>query len=604
MTMTKLSVVAVSVGSPRDHSMKGHRVSSSIARKALPGRSPLHLTVSDGIQGNRTAAHDAQVYAFFSHHYDRWASSLGIPREDWNWCHWGENLTLTTDPPLDESEVRIGDVWRFGPSNLSDEDSEESTEEEGYGVELEVCGGRVPCSRLAWRCGQGEGWLKEVAESGNCGVYLRVRRGGQLAAGDVGQIVRTKDSEAMPVARIAQMAFGGDSPENRVTMGSLLRQKGLQRMNRIYLQRKLNLLRDKELKTKEGWPGWRPFELVRVQEETPDTKSFYLRPTDGKPLPPYSPGQFMTINLPEPCGLTRCWSLSQWSSDEEPTEYRLTVKRAGPASGFLHDATTPLGIKARAPAGLFTVDRNSLFARRQIYISAGIGLSPIAAMLQAHTLHDGLQKTPAICIHVTKNGSTLVFPELLRGLPSLIKVILFYTEPREGVDILGQDYHHKGRPDKNFWETLLEPDFFVDPMQITPIAIAGKFSDCYICGPPAFEADTRSYLKAAGVPDPCVRTESFVTQFSDEEPPEDLEEARICFTKSQKETQWVRDKSLTILEIAEQAGLEPPKGCEAGACGTCRSTLVSGKVVGGVQEDGGVHICVAKPATPVVEVEI
>lgn len=48
----------------------------------------------NGIEGHKSAVHDAQVHAFFSKHYDYWTSRLNIDRSQWDWAFWGENLTL------------------------------------------------------------------------------------------------------------------------------------------------------------------------------------------------------------------------------------------------------------------------------------------------------------------------------------------------------------------------------------------------------------------------------------------------------------------------------------------------------------------------------
>ncbi len=44
-----------------------------------------------------------------------------------------------------------------------------------------------------------------------------------------------------------------------------------------------------------GWLGWRPFEVARKVDESEEISSFYLVPTDGKDLPPFEPGQFVSV---------------------------------------------------------------------------------------------------------------------------------------------------------------------------------------------------------------------------------------------------------------------------------------------------------------------
>ena len=46
-----------------------------------------------------------------------------------------------------------------------------------------------------------------------------------------------------------------------------------------------------------GWSGQRKFEVVRVEPEADQVRSFYLKPHDRRPLPPYEPGQYLTFNL-------------------------------------------------------------------------------------------------------------------------------------------------------------------------------------------------------------------------------------------------------------------------------------------------------------------
>lgn len=70
--------------------------------------------------------------------------------------------------------VFVGDVWEF---------------QGDPGAVLQVSGTHIPCSRLAWRCGQNNAWLAQVADIRFCGVYLRVLQPGQIYAGDKNRIV-------------------------------------------------------------------------------------------------------------------------------------------------------------------------------------------------------------------------------------------------------------------------------------------------------------------------------------------------------------------------------------------------------------------------------
>jgi hypothetical protein len=46
----------------------------------------------------------------------------------------------------------------------------------------------------------------------------------------------------------------------------------------------------------------------------------------------------------------------------------------------------------------------------------------------------------------------------------------------------------------------------------------------------------------------------------------DIEEATVTFTKSKVTAKWLASEKLSILELAEKAGLEPLYGCRSAMC--------------------------------------
>ncbi|MFP3693557.1 pyridoxamine 5'-phosphate oxidase, partial [Burkholderia sp. SIMBA_048] len=71
--------------------------------------------------------------------------------------------------------------------------------------------------------------------------------------------------------------------------------------------------------------------------------------------------------------LTRTYTLSD---ARDPHHYRISVKREGIASNWLHDhLATGMEIEAMAPRGAFVYDTNS--PRPAVFISAGIGITPM-----------------------------------------------------------------------------------------------------------------------------------------------------------------------------------------------------------------------------------
>lgn len=80
-----MEVIAVSRSLPKEYELKGMKISSSIIHDPLTSRTDFIELDESGIIGNRTAAHDGPVYAFFAENYDFWCSDLGIDRSSWNW---------------------------------------------------------------------------------------------------------------------------------------------------------------------------------------------------------------------------------------------------------------------------------------------------------------------------------------------------------------------------------------------------------------------------------------------------------------------------------------------------------------------------------------
>src|SRR5262245_49721657 len=85
-----------------------------------------------------------------------------------------------------------------------------------------------------------------------------------------------------------------------------------------------------------AWPGFRPFSLREKVRESENVASFHLIPEDGRPLPPYLPGQYLTVRLAIPGverPVVRSYSLSDAARSDR---YRLTIKRIGPRPGETH----------------------------------------------------------------------------------------------------------------------------------------------------------------------------------------------------------------------------------------------------------------------------
>src|SRR6202022_2556411 len=81
------------------------------------------------------------------------------------------------------------------------------------------------------------------------------------------------------------------------------------------------------------WNGIRKFSIQKKVMENEDTCSFYLKPHDHKPLPPFLPGQYLTFELRIPGQrnkTVRCYSLSEGPL---PDFYRVSTRGLGARRG-------------------------------------------------------------------------------------------------------------------------------------------------------------------------------------------------------------------------------------------------------------------------------
>lgn len=85
----------------------------------------------------------------------------------------------------------------------------------------------------------------------------------------------------------------------------------------------------------------------------------------------------------------------------------------------------------------------------------------------------------------------------------------------------------------------------------------------------------------------------------------DIEEAHVTFTKSKVTATWTAEEDLSILQLAEKAGLKPKFGCRSAVCGSCEVKLLKGQVYGPEGDfPKGIFICHSYPASREIEIEL
>ncbi len=337
-----------------------------------------------------------------------------------------------------------------------------------------------------------------------------------------------------------------------------------------------------------GWQGYRKFEVARVVEETPETRSFYLRPHDGRPLPPFLPGQHLTFQLripDQPRPVIRCYSLSAAPNTEQ---FRITVKkvryenelgetRLGCSSGFLHGQVHAGDIlDVKAPAGEFHLPPGS--DHPVVLLAGGVGITPFASIVDALAREGGHREVWLFYSATHRQGAALC-GELRAAAEALPQLNLRLLHSRPGEDEQqGVDYHHLGRLDRAYLARELPSNNY----------------DFYLCGPPAMMTSLTEQLIDWGVPAERIHSEAFGPAL---QPAAVNETVTVHFARSGKALQW---SGGSLLELAEKNGVTMESGCRAGSCGACLTAVKSGEVEylqapGIVPEAGSCLACVSVP---------
>ena len=194
-----------------------------------------------------------------------------------------------------------------------------------------------------------------------------------------------------------------------------------------------------------SWNGWRKFVIKKIVEESPEIKSFYLYPEDGKEITNFHAGQYISVQVfVSELGLLqpRQYSLS---SAFNPEYYRISVKKdngnasnpSGMVSQTLHSKSEGDVIWISAPAGLFHLEKDT--ENPLVLISGGVGLTPMLSMLETNL--NTLQNKKTVWIHGCRNESVHAFKEQISTLKEdakWLETFTFYDSVQNDDDISNQ----------------------------------------------------------------------------------------------------------------------------------------------------------------------
>jgi ferredoxin-NADP reductase len=357
----------------------------------------------------------------------------------------------------------------------------------------------------------------------------------------------------------------------------------------------------KESPAPVAWEGFRPLQVASIKRESGTIVSFRLTPTDGNTIAPPDAGQYVTLRLrphgPDKPPVVRSYSLSSIAGEDG---YWISVKLEphGVGSEFLHTRVREGdAIDAAAPRGSFVLRDHG---RPVVLISAGIGATPVVAMLQALAL--ARSSRDVWWLHGARNSNEHAFSQevdrLLDSLPHHHRLVA-YSRPLP-IDVAGSGFDTTGRLDIEMIEAARVP---VD-------------ADYYLCGPDGLMRKISAALIARGVPPEQLAAEIFgaapslapgvITgeRATPHQPDGPLGPGpAVTFGRSNLTVAW-DPKYSSLLELAEACDVPARFSCRTGVCHYCETGILAGTVAYNPKPlepppDGRALVCCSRPSSEV-----
>jgi ferredoxin-NADP reductase len=358
----------------------------------------------------------------------------------------------------------------------------------------------------------------------------------------------------------------------------------------------------------QAWQGFKDFTVqLRVFEDPAESIcSFYLVPVDGQPLPTFKPGQFLTFKLQvkdQESGkikpVVRCYSLSD---SPHADYYRVSIKRVpappsqpnlppGCSSNYFHDYVEEgVQLSVKAPSGHFyLIEKEPLPI---VLVGGGIGITPMVSIVNT-LLNSGSSREIWLFYGVRNSAdhAMKLHLESLQQAHENFHLHVCYSRPNEQ-DQPEQDYQHKGHVD----------------LKLLQLTLPFQRHQFYICGPRAMMESLVPALAGWGVSTDDIYYESFgpatLPKHKKSKPQTSKAAASsqaitVTFSKSGKSISWDPDAE-SLLELAEDNGIDVDSGCRAGSCGSCQTALESGDVEYTQDPDAEIEpghclLCISKP---------
>ncbi|WP_371088427.1 2Fe-2S iron-sulfur cluster-binding protein [Variovorax sp. RCC_210] len=267
---------------------------------------------------------------------------------------------------------------------------------------------------------------------------------------------------------------------------------------------------------------------------TPAIKAFVLRSASGAPLPPFTPGAHLSVQVMQPNGRSgqRAYSLAKPHDGSDRCEIAVLHEPQGAGgSAWMHQLVQGAQLRAHAPRNDFALHTGSA---APLLVAGGIGITPLLCMARA----------------LAAEGRAFDFFYATRSEQATAYI--------DEVRALGGTLVHDGG----------DPSRGLDLRAVLASPVPGRH--LHVCGPRGMVQAVVDTARTLRWPDDHVHFELFAgaLEQSGDAPFE------VRTLRSGKTLTVAPEQSL--LDVLIAAGLDPLYDCRQGDCGVCAVDVVQG----------------------------
>jgi len=351
--------------------------------------------------------------------------------------------------------------------------------------------------------------------------------------------------------------------------------------------------------------GFYSLKVDKIIRETADAVSIRLLvPPPLKSMFVYKAGQYLTLRMViNGEDVRRSYSVCESPLVDEMPSVAVKEVPGGKMSPYLNQRLKEGDmIEAMPPMGNFALVPDASLTRSIVLFGGGSGITPLKSILKSVLLFE--PNSRVTLVYANRNEESIIFNEELSQLAaeysSRFSIIHSLDNPP------AEWQGHSGRLNENILTEILN-------------SLDQPASEChhYICGPAPMMSLVEETLQQNKVGQDHINLEYFTavekksetSEISPDGESDEIVERTIKVEVFGDTSEVTVEPNQSILEAAQDAGMDPPYSCTVGVCTTCRARLKSGRVhmdereglSDAELEDGYILTCQSHPLTDDVD---